>query len=557
MRDPSFDLVAAIARPGFTPSARDAGALVRILEGDSPSDATARDAARALASLGDAGRVAILPRLEQTIDDGAATRLIGALGALGRAGDPRATDALVAQVGAASARRRRAAIVALGKLGGDAARRGLGGDATSAARAAILARWDAGGHDAAERRALTEALGKLGGAEAARRLEALDATGDAELTRRRERALLMTRRDQLRVLAPDARPDADAGAARASAIDGDVAVPPTRMTWSCRRGLGPLLANELSGLGYAILERRPDAIVTSFAGPLRAAGAARLWTHLGLHAPLGEGALATAVPAAICAPAVRELLIAQTRGTVRWRLELASGGRRRALIWQIAREVARRAPELLNEPADTTWTLVVDEAARLLLLRPRRLEDRRFAWRRADVPAASHPTVAAAVAALAEPRGGERVWDPFAGSGSELIECARHAAARDLAPLALLGTDLDEAALAAAATNAAAAGVPMRLERADARAHRPGALELIATNPPLGARLRGDAGQLLCDALPGFAATLRRGGRLVWITPAPKRTSPVAEAAGLVLERAFDLDLGGLRARLERWSKPR
>lgn len=120
--------------------------------------------------------------------------------------------------------------------------------------------------------------------------------------------------------------------------------------------------------------------------------------------------------------------------------------------------------------------------------------------------------------------------------------------------------DLDGDALDAAARNAGAAGVPVVLERADARSYlpgdRPGTIDLIASNPPLGGRLRGDAGQLLCDALPGFAASLRCGGRMVWITPAPRRTSPVAEALGLVLERAFDVDLGGLRARLERWRKP-
>jgi hypothetical protein len=98
--------------------------------------------------------------------------------------------------------------------------------------------------------------------------------------------------------------------------------------------------------------------------------------------------------------------------------------------------------------------------------------------------------------------------------------------------------------------------VPIALERADARTYRPGIVDLIASNPPLGGRLRGDAGQLLCESIAGFAASLRRGGRLVWITPAPRRTTPAAEAAGLVLDRAFDVDLGGLRGRLERWLKP-
>ncbi|HRC57124.1 MAG TPA: hypothetical protein PKU97_14420, partial [Kofleriaceae bacterium] len=70
-------------------------------------------------------------------------------------------------------------------------------------------------------------------------------------------------------------------------------------------------------------------------------------------------------------------------------------------------------------------------------------------------------------------------------------------------------------------------------------------------------RLRGDAGALLCEAARRFASALRPGGRLVWITPAPRRTTEAMERAGLALDRAFDVDLGGLKARLERWHKPR
>jgi hypothetical protein len=42
----------------------------------------------------------------------------------------------------------------------------------------------------------------------------------------------------------------------------------------------------------------------------------------------------------------------------------------------------------------------------------------------------------------------------------------------------------------------------------------------------------------------------------VWITPAPRRTGPVAERAGLRRSRVIAVDLGGVRGTLERWDKP-
>lgn len=671
MRDPTFDLAKALAQPGFTPAVRDVEALLSLLERE--DDALIKRVTRGLVALRGVARDALVRRLAgEELEAQVATRMIAALGAIARTGDALATRALLPLVTAPSERWRRAAVVALGKLGGDAARGLLPDAAVDEARAVILGRWGAEGLEPPELRALTEAMGKLGGGAAVEKLQALDTEGDAELARRRDRALVMSRRDSWRgeaskpaagdsqsgatgaellievrggdgdgdgswdgptdplgnaMASPEQRAQRgarrpgddkldDAGergdgdrdeqqlrsgqtldddpedspfSVNASDVDADAAVPDSELVWHCRGGLGPLLAEELGKLGHRVVERNPDWVRTRFAGRLGDVHEARLWTQIGLVVPLGGGELPEAITEAICQPSVRKLLPRLTRGVVRWRLELASGGPRRAMVWQVVRDVAQRAPELINEPADTTWTIVVDEARRALQLRPRRLADPRFAWRQIDLPSASHPTVAAAVAALGKPRAGERVWDPFTGSGSELIECAiaaaaspalpeepprrggraatqpgvgapGPAAARGAAALDLLGTDLDADALDAAARNAGAAGVPVHLERADARSYRPGdrpgSVDLIASNPPLGGRLRGDAGQLLCDALPGFAAALRRGGRMVWITPAPKRTTPVAESLGLVLDRAFDVDLGGLRARLERWRKP-
>src|SRR4051812_41731323 len=155
-RPADFDLAAELARPGFTPGARDAPALVElVVAGDDPA---ATRAATALAGLGATGRAAIDARFAD-VDDGAKARLVRALGLLARAGSAEARTDLLAQIADPAPRVRKAAAVALGKLGGDDARQ------------ALIARWDAGGATPDERRALAEALGKLGGDDAIARLK--------------------------------------------------------------------------------------------------------------------------------------------------------------------------------------------------------------------------------------------------------------------------------------------------------------------------------------------------------------------------------------------------
>ncbi|MBA3396974.1 MAG: methyltransferase, partial [Deltaproteobacteria bacterium] len=117
------------------------------------------------------------------------------------------------------------------------------------------------------------------------------------------------------------------------------------------------------------------------------------------------------------------------------------------------------------------------------------------------------------------------------------------------------GSDLDDAALEAARANAAAAGIAIELVHGDARTHAPGPVDLIITNPPLGSRVQLDAAALLVEALPGFARQLAPRGRLVWITPAVRRTTPVAEQLGLRRVRSLAVDLGGVRGHLERWDR--
>src|SRR3954469_14334773 len=112
-RAAAFDLPRELARPSFTPGARDAPALVALIIGG--EDPAATRAATALAGLGTAGRTAIAARFASA-DDGGQARLVRTLGLLARAGDGEARTALRARIADGAPRVRKAAAVALGKL---------------------------------------------------------------------------------------------------------------------------------------------------------------------------------------------------------------------------------------------------------------------------------------------------------------------------------------------------------------------------------------------------------------------------------------------------------
>ncbi len=178
-----------------------------------------------------------------------------------------------------------------------------------------------------------------------------------------------------------------------------------------------------------------------------------------------------------------------------------------------------------------------------------KIPDPRFAYRVGDVPAASHPTLAAAIVRVAGVRADDVVWDPFVGSGTELVERARAGAfAR------LIGTDLDPEAIGVAAKNLATANVEAELVNADATTFEPKDVTLMLSNPPMGRRVvrTTQLGALLEAMVDRAAKILVPGGRLVWISPLAVRTRERAEAARLVVDYAQDVDMGGFVAQIQR-----
>jgi tRNA G10 N-methylase Trm11 len=137
------------------------------------------------------------------------------------------------------------------------------------------------------------------------------------------------------------------------------------------------------------------------------------------------------------------------------------------------------------------------------------------------------------------------------GSGVELIERALagpHAR--------LYGSDTEERALDAARANFAAAGVKdVVVELADATKHAPAGTNLIVTNPPMGRRVARDGtlGLLLERFVDHAADILPAGGRLVWLSPLGARTTARAAARGFSVTMDTEVDMGGFRARLQRF----
>ena len=270
---------------------------------------------------------------------------------------------------------------------------------------------------------------------------------------------------------------------------------------------------------------------------------------------------AEALAACIASPLARALMTTATAGVPRYRLDFTLRGHQRGAIRRVAERAYELAPEILNDSREAPWSVDVIPTGEgrkesFVELRPRLYPDPRLAYRQDDIPAASHPPLAACMARLAGHQAKEVVWDPFCGSGLELIERALLGGVHSLH-----GTDLERKALDVARANTTSAGisdVESIFTDCDFREAfqrgiiAPGKVTLIITNPPLGRRIRVKDMQGLFDDLYRMAAkALKPGGRLVFVNPL--RTGPQEPA--LKLEYRQPIDMGGFESRLEMYRK--
>jgi len=523
MKQPDPDFRSELTDPGLTPGAAHLEPLFALLASASREEAPRIE--RVLSRGGERVLTAVLERLPSA-PVSVRARLVNVLG---RLGDARASAALRECLSDPDARVARRAATALGKLEHD-----------PASDAALTAAWERG--DTGLKKSVAEALGKVGG-PAAQTLLAGPLDADPELSRVVKNARLLLERRHSRE--------------RESTISTETRLGRTLpLLVRARRGLTGLLADELRPLG-AVRVVSDSTVELPFDGALEDLFVARTALEFGIRIDLDphtEERLAEAIAQALAGDTARHVLATFTRGAPRYRLSFAGGGHRRALVFRIAEAIGRAAPELVNDPRGESWEIVIVERAPAhLVLVPRAFEDPRFAYRKRDVRAASHPTIAAALARAAGARPGDVVWDPFVGSGLELIERARLGPYRTL-----FGSDLDPEALARARENFAAAGVTVDLRAGDATALAPPGVTLIVTNPPMGRRLLRDRtlGALLEAFVAHAAQVLAPGGRLVWLSPLPDRTRASGIAAGLQSSPGPLVDMGGFDAELQTLRKP-
>ena len=520
-RAPGEELERCLRDAGYTPPRRALGALIAGLAGLGEDEAKAVE--RALARAGAPAVEASLEAFGSEPAEPALLRFCERLASETR--DRRLFEPLVAALSDPRALCRKLAARALGKLQDERAEEAL---------LAALGR----ASDGPERKSMIDALGTLGGERSLLALE-LVAAGDADLLRRVKRAALSIERRQLRELPAQLSFDVPLAA-------------PCPIELGCRAGLSGVLASEL-GVRFAPIVQGPGAVRLAHGGTLGELLVARTALEVACVVPLiGSGTPdpAERIAEALTRPATLSIFERWTRGLPRFRIAWTAPGHRRSLAWAVASAVRTRTSALLNDSRQALWTVrAAPDASGELRIVPRLDPDPRFAYRLGAVRAASHPTVAAALARVAAAQPDDVVWDPFVGSGLELAELARLGSAREL-----WGSDLDAEALEVARANLAAAGVAgARLRQADALAWAPEGVSLIVTNPPMGRRLARDGSieTLLTGFVRHAARVLRPGGRLVWLSPLPAKTERAAREAGLTLLAGPDVDMGGFVAKLQ------
>ena len=436
---------------------------------------------------------------------------------------------------------RRYAVVALPKLGG-----------SLESEAALLALLDQP-QPATELNYLSRSLEKIGGEPTLEKLQQLEqADGALKQTEQKIKAQLARREPSARVLL-------------------NVKIRHTRglrIHLRTRRGLETLLRDEF--LAHPSLNQRfdlvrvsPACVALSARGPFSLGQLYQLRTFASINLVLGSVAAsvdnqATAMAQLIASKQTQQLCGKLTDGQARYRLDFIRQKLPAGTVQDVVNQAFALCPTLLNDARQAPWAIEIypEKIGRSIELRPRVSPDPRFQYRVDDVPAATHQPLAAAMAQIAGVVPDEMLWDPFCGSGSELMERAR------LGPVQMMiASDSDETAIQVLRKNFAAVATTaesVAIHCCNFRHYKKqteiaaNSLSLILSNPPLGRRVRvTDLPGLINDLYRIAAETLRPGGRLVFINPL-KLESP---DPSLQLAARYLVDLGGFNCRVEKWVK--
>ena len=401
-----------------------------------------------------------------------------------------------------------------------------------------------------EKKKVASALEKIGGAAT---LKAVTGSGEKLI-------------DEQKVRASVARQEGP------SNVRQDAVVPKhagLRLHLRCRKGLESVVADEVRedearGGKFRVVEVRGCFVVVEPKAPftlgelyqLRCFDTAAFFLAF-IRQP-GSAEALEVLAKAIASPLAEKLMLALTQGAARYRLSMVSEGNHDEAVAKVTKRAFELNPRVLNDARESPWSADVhfDERSALVELRPRISPNPRLYYRTDAVNAASHPPLAACLVRVAGRQEKEIVWDPFCGSGLELIESALAGGVGQV-----VGTDIDPAAIAIAEANFKAAKLPgtkatfytcdfrdiIRIPELDR-----GKVSLVISNPPLGRRVRvPNMHGLFTDLFKIASEVLRPNGRLVFVNPL--RLSSVDPT--LRLESSRTVDLGGYDCRLEVYRK--
>jgi hypothetical protein len=527
---------ADLENPGYTPSRSELDEVLSSLVG--ADEATSKLAERALGRSGLPAAHAAIARLPRETKAGK-IRLYRLVGRVAQTHPDRTLlESLVEGLADEANEVQRSAVVTLGKLS-RANLQGLGVETKMLALLVVA--------EGPERRALIEALGKIGGSAADEALARIDPDTDFERQLLdKARLCLMRHLEQV---------------SETDRVNFDVPLE-DRFTLSVgfRRGLGRIVMEQLRPELRAEPDGPTRARVRNFRGPLSTCFRSRSALGAAIELPVERAdsdsdQIDRILDVLTCEQVVR-LLERLSSARPRLRFSLSGEGHRRAFLWALSERLHNVTTRLSANPRGALWEVKIEltDPARIFL-EPNRYEDPRFTYRIADVSGASHPTIAAALAHVLGVEEDDVIWDPFVGSGLELIERGRLGPYKEL-----IGTDTDPASLDAAQLNVQKAKLPgVRLLSLDARTPCPKRITGIVTNPPLGARhvRDGHLGELLLDFLTNARQCLAPGGRLVWLSPMPARTAEHARTLGFAVERGGIVDVSGLTPELQVFRVPR
>jgi 23S rRNA G2445 N2-methylase RlmL len=335
-----------------------------------------------------------------------------------------------------------------------------------------------------------------------------------------------------------------------------------------RRGMEGFVRDELMAhpklcKRFKVLRTYPSCVALSAIGAFTLAELYQLRTFGSVNFVLGVVAEGTvkhtqALAGIIASELTQRLCALLSEGPPRYRLQFIRSKVPPRKVQAIVNEAFAQCPDLLNDARQSPWAIEVypEKVGQSVELRPRVSPDLRFGYRVDDVPASTHPPLAAAMARMAGVADNEVVWDPFCGSGLELIERGLLGKVQ-----AIIASDIDLKATEIAAANFAAAGEiseSIAVHCGDFKNYQkvtaiaPNSLSLILANPPLGRRVRiDDLKALISEFFKIATTTLRPGGRLVLINPLKLDSSD----ARLKLSERHLVDLGGFDCRVEKWVK--